>query len=75
MDTVGAAPFPLCKAAGTWCLTPTPSGAKVKERVEVFLNLHSGRSRPIVGANCSLNLTNVWLLSWKPFTSGSSYVS
>ena len=31
--------FPVGKAAGVWCWSPTPSSAKVKERVELYLLL------------------------------------
>jgi hypothetical protein len=41
--------FPRGKAAGAWHLPPTPSSAKVKERVQLYLYSTSGPSWPVIG--------------------------
>jgi hypothetical protein len=41
--------FPEGKVDGAWCWPPTPSSAKVKERVELYLNSPSGPSQPVLG--------------------------
>jgi hypothetical protein len=44
------------KAAGMWCLPPTPSSAEVKERVELYLYSLSGPSWSVLGWNLPLPL-------------------
>jgi hypothetical protein len=41
--------FPGGTAAGAWRWPTTPSGAEVKERVELFLYSNSGPSWPVLG--------------------------
>ena len=41
--------FPGGKAAGAWFWPPTRSSAKVKERIELYLNSPSGPSWPVLG--------------------------
>ena len=41
--------IPGSKAAGSWSLPPTPSNAKVKERVEVYLYSPSGPLWSLLG--------------------------
>jgi len=43
--------FPGGKAAGSWCRTPTPSIAEVKERGELYLYSPSGPSPPVTDRN------------------------
>jgi hypothetical protein len=46
------------KAAGAWCLPPTPSSAEVKEIVELYLYSPFGPSWPLLGWTLGL----VWTL-------------
>ena len=48
--------FPAGKAAGAWRWPPTPSCAKVKGRVELYLYSHSGPSWPVLGWTLPLPL-------------------
>ena len=41
--------FPGGKADGVWRLSPTPSSAEVKERVELYIYGPSGPSCPVLG--------------------------
>jgi hypothetical protein len=43
--------FPGSKAAGAWCLPPTPSNVYIKERVELYLYSPSGSSWHVIGWN------------------------
>jgi len=36
------------RAAGAWCLTPTPSSTEVKERIELYLYAPPEPSRPVI---------------------------
>jgi len=47
--TMGTGSFPGGKTAGAWRWSPTPSSAKVKERVELYLYWPSGPSWPVLG--------------------------
>jgi hypothetical protein len=46
---IGYRVFPEGKAAGAWHWPPTSCIAEVKERVELYLSLHSGPSWPVLG--------------------------
>ena len=48
--------FPGGKTAGTWRWQTTPSSAKVKERVELYLYSPSGPSCPVLGWTLPLHL-------------------
>jgi hypothetical protein len=48
--------FPVAKAARAWRWSSTPSSAKVKERVELYLYSPSGLSWPVLGWNLLLLL-------------------
>jgi hypothetical protein len=47
--TMRTGPLSRGQAAGAWRWPPTPSGAEVKERVELYLYSPSGPSWPVLG--------------------------
>ena len=48
--------FPGGKAVGAWLWPPTPSGAEVKEKVELYLYSPAGPSWPVLGWSLPLPL-------------------
>jgi hypothetical protein len=46
--------IPGGKATGAWSWPPTPSNARVKERVELYLYSPSGPSWPVIGRTLPL---------------------
>jgi hypothetical protein len=59
----GCGVFPGCKAAGAWRWPPTPSGAGVKERVELYLYFPSGPSWVVLGGTlfCYCVISCYWM--------------
>jgi hypothetical protein len=64
--------FPGGKAAGAWCLPPTPSCDEIKERVDLYLCFSFGPSWPvlwwnllylsIIGQHCALIISLLYLI-------------
>ena len=63
--------FPGSKAVGTWRWPPTPSSAKVKERVELYLYFPSGPSWPVLGR--TLPSTFTFITGISPYFNFTAY--